>query len=431
MSTGAVAACVVFGLTFIGILSGKIHRTTAASAGAAVMLIVGVGMGFYSEHQALEAIDFNTIGLLTGMMILTGLLEQTGAYQYLAISVGRWSRGRPWLLLVALGTTTTVLSMFLDNVTTIVLIVPVTIRIAASLGINPVPLLMAEALLSDTGGVATLVGDPPNIIIGSAAGFSFIDFLTHALPVTAVAWLLALFCLRVVFRRELAEEPANTEALMEMRASETLRDRVALRKLLIVFALVIAAFFLHGVLQVSPALVALAGASAGLLWVRPDVESALDSVEWTVLVFFVALFVVVGGLEASGVLETLGSWVAGLAKQNLLVASLAVLWMAAIASAIVDNIPFTIAMVPILQRLGELGIATSPLWWALAFGAGFGGNGTPIGSTANVVTVTLSERTRTPITTRTWLRSGLVVMLATTLVATLLFIPLFGWLSTP
>ena len=437
MTTEAAVAIVIFAFTFAGILSGKVHRTVAAAIGAAIMVMVGIAMDFYTEEEALAAIDFNTIGLLMGMMILVGLLEQTGFFQYMAITAGQLSRGSPWLLLVTLGTTTTVLSMFLDNVTTIVLIAPVTIRIAETLGIKVVPLLMAEALLSNTGGVATLVGDPPNIIIASAAGFSFNDYLTHSLPVVLIVWPAALLSLRIVFRRELAEKPRHIAALMEMRASDALHDLVALRKTLIVFAVVIVMFFLHEQFHLSPAFVAMAGASAGLLWVGIGVEHALEraleSVEWSVLLFFAALFVTVGGLEASGLLGDIGTQVGDLADQNLLMASLAMLWTASIASAIVDNIPFTIAMVPIIEQIGERGIGTSPLWWALVFGAGFGGNGTPIGSTANGVAVTMSERTDTPITTLMWLRSGSVVMLVTTVLATLAFIPLYeiGLLTTP
>ncbi|GAG47996.1 unnamed protein product, partial [marine sediment metagenome] len=219
--------------------------------------------------------------------------------------------------------------------------------------------------------------------------------------------------------------------LMEMRAGEAIHDPKSLRRILIVFCLVILMFFLHDLLQLSPAFVAVAGASAALLWVRPDIERALHSVEWSVLLFFGALFVTVGGLAASGLLEMVGESVAGLAEENLMLAGVAILWAGSIGSAIVDNIPLTIALVPVIQRIGELGVNPSPLWWALVFGAGFGGNGTPIGSTANVVAVTVSERTSEPITTRMWMRSGLVIMLLTTAIGTVLFIAMFGLFQTP
>jgi Na+/H+ antiporter NhaD/arsenite permease-like protein len=430
MTPDQIVATIIFVLTSVVILSERLHRTIAAMAGAAVMLAAGMLLGFYSQEEALAAIDFNTLGLLLGMMILVRMLQQTGFFRYVAILAAKRTRGSPLLLFVALGTLTTVLSMFLDNVTTVVLIAPVTILIAEILGISPIPLLMAEALLSDTGGVATLVGDPPNVIIGSAAGFSFTSFLTHLAPVVVVAWLVALIVLRFVFRRELGERPSNVRALMQLDENEGLLDRAALRRILIVLGGVVMLFFFQGALHLTPGAIALGGAAAALLWVRPDVEETLRRVEWGVLLFFGALFVAVGGLEASGVLGLVADRVAGLAGASLLGASLLMLWVAAIISAVVDNIPFTIAMVPVIERLGDLGINAVPLWWALALGAGFGGNGTPIGSTANVVTVALSEKTHTPITTRVWLRSGLPVMVATCVVASLMFILFFGWMQT-
>lgn len=431
MTTAQVVSSAIFVITFALILMDRIHRTIVAMAGAAVMLAAGMLMGFYSQEQALHAIDFNTLGLLLGMMLLVRILEQTGVFEYLAILTAKASRGNPWFLLVMLGTTTTVLSLFLDNVTTVVLIAPVTILIAELLGINPVPFLIAEALLSNTGGVATLVGDPPNVIIGSAAGFTFGDFLTHTAPVVLVAWPAALLLLRLVFRSELAKPPRNIDGLMRLDENEALHDRASLSKTLIVLGVVILLFFLHGQLHLTPAYIALGGAAAALLWVRPDMDETLPPVEWSVLLFFAALFVAVGGMEASGLLELLAAPIAALAHDNLLVASLLLLWVSAIASAAVDNIPFTIALVPVIQQLGHLGIPTSPLWWALALGAGFGGNATPIGSTANIIVVTVSEKTRTPITPRIWVRSGVPVMIVTCAVGSVLFALFFGWMSTP
>ena len=430
MTLAQIVAAGIFVTTFVVILSERLHRTIAALVGAVVMLIAGMALGFYSQEQALAAIDFNTLILLLGMMILVRMLQHTGFFQYMAIKVAQRTRGNSLALFVALGSLTTLLSMFLDNVTTVVLIVPVTILIAEILGISPVPMLMAEALLSNTGGVATLVGDPPNVVIGSAAGFSFISFLTHLAPLVLVAWLVALFVLRFVFRRELGARSANVEALAQLDANAGLTDRTAMRKILIVLGAVIVLFFLQGALLVTPGFIALAGATAALLWVRPNVDETLRRIEWGVLLFFAALFVAAGGLEASGVLRTIADGMAELAGASLLGASLVMLWVAALLSAIVDNIPFTIAMIPVIEQLGFLGINSTPLWWALALGAGFGGNGTPIGSTANVVTVALSEKTRTPITIRVWVRSGLPVMLVTCTVASLLFILFFGWMQT-
>ena len=395
------------------------------------MIIVGIEMGFYSQEEALRAIDFNTLGLLLGMMILVRLLEETGFFQYVAILTGKRSGGSPWILLVTLGTTTTFLSMLLDNVTTVILIAPVTILIADILGINSLPLLLAEAILSNVGGVATLVGDPPNVIIGSAANFSFNDFLTHLAPIVIVAWVATLMSLRFLFRRELAQGPQNIDALMQINETEALKNRRNSRKLLIILGAVIVFFFLHAQLELLPATVAMGGAALGLLWVRTNVEETFSHLEWGVLLFFTGLFVLVGGLEASGVLNLLASGIINLATDNLLLASLVILWVAAIVSAVVDNIPFTIAMVPVIVSLGKMGVQTSPLWWALALGAGFGGNGTALGATANVVVVSLSEKTRNPIRMKTWLKSGLPVMFITCLIATVMFVIFFEWMKTP
>lgn len=431
MTDTQVVSLLIFVTTFGLILSDRIHRTIVAMAGAATMVTLGRLMGFYSQEQALQAIDFNTLGLLLGIMILALMLERTGFFEYVAILAGKLSHGNPWPLVIILGTTTTLLSTVLPNVTIIVLIAPVTVLIAELLGINAIPLLMAEALLSDTGGVATLVGDPPNVMIASAANFTFNDFLTHTAPLVVVAWLAALVVLRVVFRSELSEPPKNVEALMSLDENEALHDLASMRRILIVLGLVVLFFFVHNRLRLTPAFIALAGAAAALLWVRPDVEEVLQGTDWGILMFFAALFVSVGGLEASGLLELLATAVAGLAHTNLLLASILLLVIAAVVSAMVANIPFTIALIPVIQRLAHIGIPASPLWWALALGAGFGGNGTIIGSASNVVAVALSEETRTPITSRTWMRAGLPVMAVTCIIGSVLFAIFFQWMSTP
>jgi Na+/H+ antiporter NhaD/arsenite permease-like protein len=425
------AAALIFLVTFVMVLSDRVDRTIVAMAGGASMVAVGTLMGFYTQEQALQAVDFNTLGLLLGIMILALLLERTGFFQYTAILAGKLSHGNPWVLLIVLGTTTTLLSTVLPNLTIIVLIAPVTILIAEILGISPVPLLIAEALLSDTGGVATLVGDPPNVMIASAAGFSFNDFLTHTAPLVLIAWLAALIILRIVFRPELRESPKRIDALMGLDEHKALKDPQSAKKVLVVLVAIILLFFVQGQLGLSPAFIALAGAAAAMLWVRPDVEETLKGMEWSILLFFSGLFITVGGLEAAGLLDLLASGVAGLAEANLLLASVALLLIAAVVSAVVANIPFTIALIPVIQRLGLLGVQTSPLWWALALGAGFGGNGTIIGSASNVVTVALSEKTHTPITSKIWMRAGLPVMVVTCVVGSVLFGVFFAWMKTP
>jgi len=424
-----ILATLIFVVSLWLIFSEKLNRTITGIAGA--VLIVGLGrlMGFYTETEAVTAIDFNTLGLLLGMMILVALLEPTGFFQFLAVWAGQFSRGRPVRLLVLLGTITTLVSMFLDNVTTVVLIAPVTILICEILGVHPAPYLIAEALLSDTGGAATLVGDPPNVLIGSAAGLTFNDFLTNSLPIVVVAWLVALLLLRFIFRRELDVQPPNVEAVLQLNPAESLDDWKTARQVLIVLGGAIVLFFLHGVLEISPVFVALGAAAVALVWVRPDMHETLQRIEWSVLLFFAALFVMVGGLEASGVLDGVVSALEKLDNIPPILFGVALIWLTAGLSAVVDNVPITIALIPIIQGLGAAGMNIEPLWWALVFGAGFGGNGTIIGSTANIVVVSLSERTHTPITSAMWNKSGLPVMLATCAVASLLYVIAYPFLK--
>lgn len=427
--TGIVLSTLLF-LACLGLIfSEKINRTIVAFAGAVLMVGLGSVLGFYSETQALAAIDFKTLGVLLGMMILVALLEPTGVFQYLAVWAGRLSRGKPIRLLILLGTVTTVLSMFLDNVTTVVLIAPVTILISEILGISPLPYLMAEALLSDTGGVATLLGDPPNILIASAAGFSFVDFLTHSLPIVLVAWLVALLIMCYLFRNELATFPENPAAIFKLDVSEILTDRVTARRVVIVLAGALFVLFFQGILEISPAFIALCAAAIALVWVRPDPSKVLKQVEWSVLVFFTALFVMVGGIKATGVLDALVSVLNNAGNVAPVLFGVIIIWLVAGISAVVDNVPVTIALIPIIQGLGASGMNTDPLWWALVFGAGFGGNGTIIGSTANIVVANLSERTHTPITSYLWNKRGLPVMLVTCLVATVMYVIFYEWFA--
>jgi Na+/H+ antiporter NhaD/arsenite permease-like protein len=424
-----IVSVLIFAASLYLIFSEKLNRTITGIAGAVVMVGAGRMLGFYAEEQAATAVDFNTLGLLLGMMILVALLEPTGFFQYLAVWAGRLSRGRPVRLLVLLGTVTTVLSMFLDNVTTVVLIAPVTILISEILGISAVPLLMAEALLADTGGVATLIGDPPNVLIGSAAGFSFNDFLTHALPIVAVAWLTALILLRYLFRSDLDRQPPNADAVLQLNPAEALDEPKTARKVLLVLAAAVLLFFVHHLLHVSPSFIALGAAAAALVWVRPDIHKTLQRVEWSVLIFFAALFVMVGGLEAAGVLGGLVGLLAHAQGMTPMLFGVIMLWAVAVLSAVVDNVPITIALIPVIEGLGAAGMNIRPLWWALAFGAGFGGNGTIIGSTANIIVASVSERTRTPITSALWIKRGLPVMLATCAVASVLYVLAFPLLS--
>lgn len=419
---------VVFFGSLILIFWEKINRSIVAISGAVLMIGAGKLLGFYDEELAIESIDFNTLGLLLGMMMLVAMLEPTGFFEYLAVLAARASKGMPIRLFILLGIITTILSMFLDNVTTVVLIAPVTILISEILGISPLPYLMSEALLSNVGGVATLVGDPPNVLIGSAAGLSFNDFLLYSLPIVLVSWAGALLTLRLLFKKDLSKRPRRTKAVMKLNPAETLNQPQTARQILIVLGIAILFFFIHHALHVEPSLIALGAAAVSLLWVQPDLQEVLKKVEWSVLIFFGSLFIMVGGLEHSGALERIVNLFDAATGMNPILFGVLVIWIVAVLSAVVDNVPITIALIPVIQGLGEAGVDIAPLWWALAFGAGFGGTGTIIGSSANIIVATLSEKTRTPITSAIWIKRGLPVMIVTCTIASVLYalaFPLF------
>lgn len=428
MVPALLASVIFFGSLFL-IFSERVNRSIVAVAGGVLMVWLGRLFHFYSEEAALEAIDFNTLGLLLGMMILVAMLEPTGFFEYLAVLAARASKGKQIRLFTLLGVITTVLSMFLDNVTTVVLIAPVTLLICEIIGVNAIPYLITEALLSNTGGVSTLIGDPPNILIGSAAGLSFTDFLVYSLPIVFFCWLGAFFLLRYLFKKELSKRPRSVKAVMKLNPAETLNQPEAARRILIVLGAAILMFFVHHVVHISPSLVALSAAAVALVWVHPEIGEVLKKIEWSVLVFFAALFVMVGGLEHAGVLEAIVGLFRGASGISPVLFGVILIWVVGVLSAVVDNIPITVALIPVIKGLGETtGVDVAPLWWALAFGAGFGGNGTIIGTSANIIVATLSEKTRTPITSKMWLRRGLPVMLVTCAIASVLYalaFPLF------
>jgi Na+/H+ antiporter NhaD/arsenite permease-like protein len=418
MST--VVASTIFLVSLALIMSEKINRTIVAAAGAAAMTMAGLIFGFYAEDVALEHIDFDTIGLLLGMMLLVAMLEPTGFFQYIAVKAGQLSGGKPWTLMLLLGLGTSVLSMFLNNVTAVILVAPVTIMLAELLNVNPTPYLMAQALLSDTAGVATSVGDPASVLVASASGYTFTQFLTHSLPIIAVVILISLVLLRFLFREELSKVAPNARTVVQLNAAEALRDIPTLRRVLLVLAVTIALFALQEPLGISLALIALTGAAVALIWIRPDIDRTLGQVQWSVLVFFIGLFVMVGGLAEAGALDIIARAVSGIGNRPILM-GIAIIWIVATLSALVDNVPITITMIPVLHGLSEFGVDVRALWWALVFGAGLGGNATIVGSTANLVIVELSQSTSTPITAGLWSRRGLPVTIVGCTVVSLLF----------
>ena len=422
-------AAAVLVVAYALIFSEVIHRTIAGVIGAVVMVLTGMYFGFYSQAEAVAAIDANTMFLLMGMMTLVVMLKPTGGFEYLAIRMAKLSRGSPKLLLIYISTAVTVISLFLDNVTTVLVFAPLTVVIARLLSINPVPYLMAEALLSDTGGVATLVGDPPNVMIGSAAGIDFNQFLFHMGPIIFVCWVITLGLMLLLFRKELSQK---IEGVLDLDETKVLKDPKTLMAVSASIAVVILLFFIHHHYHLFPGFVSWIGVAVALALVRPDTEELLKGLDWSVLLFFAGLFIIVGGVEGSGLLDLLGLELAEIAKnpENLLMTALVIMWVSAFLSAVVDNIPFTVTMIPIISHLETQGVDVMPLWWALALGVGLGGNGSHIGSTANVICVAEAERTGIAeyrITPLYWLRKGTPVMISTLMVSSLLLIVFFDY----
>ena len=412
-------AVALFAVVLLLIAFELVNRTVAALLGAAILISFGI---VEQEEAATEFIDWNTIGLLAGMMVIVAVLEKTGLFEYLAIKSAQWGKARPGRILILLALVTAVLSAFLDNVTTVILMVPVTFVIAEALDSDPVPFLLTQVMASNIGGAATLIGDPPNILIGSAAGLTFAEFAINLTPVVVLTLPAVLGVLYLLFRKQLNTSKEAEEAIAAMDAEGSIRDKVLLRRSLTVLALVILAFFLHGILHLEVATIALFGAAAIILYTRSDVEEVLHGVEWPTLLFFVGLFVLVGGLEVTGFIDKIAEGLTAVAPGDSAVTAAIVIWGSGIASGIVDNIPFTATMIPVIKDLAEAeGLSeaqTKALWWALALGADFGGNFTLIGASANVVVAGMSERAGQKISFLRFMAYGIPVTLVSLAIAT-------------
>jgi Na+/H+ antiporter NhaD/arsenite permease-like protein len=415
----AALAVGVFVGAYVLIASEKVNRVAVALAGAGLMLAFGLVSSADAFHSEEFGIDWDVIFLLLGMMVIVGVIKQTGLFDYLAVWSAKRARGQPFRILVALTTITAVASALLDNVTTVLLIAPVTFLICERLGLPAAPFLIAQALASNIGGTATLIGDPPNIIIASEADLSYTDFLVNLAPLVVVLMLLFIGLSRRLFRSALVYRPERVRELMALDEREALTDRPLLVRSLVVLALATAAFALHGVLHIEPSVVALLGAGLLVLVARRDVQPFLAEVEWSTLAFFMGLFVMVGALIRTGVVAELAEAVAAATGGSLWVGSMLLLWASGALSAVVDNIPYVATMAPVtttlVQDVGG-GEEARVLWWSLALGADLGGNATAIGASANVVILGLAQRSGQPISFLQFTRYGAVVAVATMLV---------------
>ena len=395
----------IFLFTYALIVSEKIHRTISALLGGLAMILFVL-----PQEQAFHAIDWNVIFLLAGMMIIANVIKETGLFQWIALQAVRFGKGDPFRVLIMLSLITAVTSALLDNVTIVVLIAPVTLFVASTLRVSPIPFLIAEILASNIGGMATLIGDPPNILIGSAAEIDFVTFAANMGPIALLILLVFIGMARFLFKKELTAHDQPNVDIADLDTSALITDPALLRKSLLIMAAVTLGFILHGALHLDPATIALLGATLLLLWSKSDPHHALRELEWTTLFFFFGLFITVEAVVEVGLIEMIADWALRLTGGSLPLTSMLLIWFSAIASGIVDNIPYTATMIPIVKNLSQV-MPAEPLWWSLALGADLGGNLTLVGAAANVVVASLAEKSGHPISFGRFLRYGVITTL--------------------
>lgn len=414
MNLQQMIAVGVFLLVMAAIISEKVHRSVAALAGAVVLLLTHV----LTIETAADYVDLNTIGVLVGMMLFVAVVKSSGLFEYIAIWSAKLTRGQPMAILAVFSVITAVLSAFLDNVTTVLLIGPMTIAITQILEVNPVPFLLSQIMASNIGGTATLIGDPPNIMIGSAAGLSFADFIVNTGPVVLIILAVVVTIFFLMYRGNLHVESENMEKVLTLDEKLTIKDASLLRKSVIMIVLVVVGFIFHAQLGIESATVALTAAGVMLLIGGQDAEDVILGVEWSTILFFIGLFVVVGGLNSTGVIAMLANGMLELVGDNEVLAIVLVLWASALISAFLDNIPFVATLIPMIQTMQQGGMDVLPLWWALSLGACLGGNGSLIGASANVVLAGVSAKNGYPITFMSYLKKGFPLMLLSVAICT-------------
>lgn len=414
MTVVAVIGLIVFVVTYALIATERVHKTIAAMAGGIAMVLLGI----VTQEEAFAAVDFNVIFLLAGMMILAGIVRKTGVFGWLAVRAARFAGGDGYRVLVVMSVITAVASALLDNVTTVVLVGPITLFLAARLGMSPFPLIVSEILASNIGGASTLIGDPPNLLIGSAAGLDFTTFLFNMMPLSILLLFLFLVAARWLFRGQLSTDPALRGELLALDERRMIGNPTLLRNSLIVLGLTLIGFLLHGQLGYEPATVALAGAVALMLVAGEDPRDVLREVEWPTLFFFIGLFMLVAGVIEVGLVRALADGILALTGGVLGTTSILVLWLSAILSGVIDNIPYTATMIPVVKEISS-GHESDVLWWALAIGADLGGNATIIGASANVILAAMAEREGHPITFGRFLLYGLPVTIGAIVVSTI------------
>lgn len=408
MSPNEIISIVIFLLVMAAIVSEKVHRAAASLAGAVILLATHV----LTVDSAIEHVDVNTIGVLVGMMLFVAVVKNSGLFEYIAIKSAKLTHGKPWAIMAVFAIITAVLSAFLDNVTTVLLVGPMTLAITSILNVNPIPFMLTQILASNMGGTATLIGDPPNIMIGSEAGLGFADFILNTAPVVVIIMAASLLCFYLMFGRKLKVSDDAMQAVMELDENRAIKDKSLLIKSVVMIGLVVIGFMFHSSLGMESCTIALLAAVIMMIVGKQDVEDVIMGVEWSTILFFIGLFVVVGGMEETGVIDQLATLLIGMTGGNMVLTMLIILWVSAIVSSFLDNIPFVATLIPMILAIqAESGMDVTPLWWALSLGACLGGNGTLIGASANVVLSGISNKNGYPITFMSYLKVGFPMMI--------------------
>lgn len=421
MNLTQLFALLIFLVVIFFIITEKIDRTVAAMGGALLMVLFKI----IPSDKIIGYIDFNTIGVLIGMMLVVSVIKNSGLFEYIAIFTAKKAKGDAWKILLSFALITAFLSATLDNVTTVLLIGPMTLVITHILELNPIPFLITEILASNIGGTATLIGDPPNIMIGSAAGLGFNDFLTHTGPTSLVILIVTLFILYFLYRKQLVVDKVHKDEILSLDEKKTIKDKSLLIKSLIVMAFILFGFMTHQTFHLESSTVALTGAVVLLLIGKQDVDEIIGGIEWSTIAFFTGLFVLVGGLEQVGIIHALANTLIDLTAGQPVVTMLVLLWLSAIVSSFLDNIPFVATLIPLVLTMEAQGINVGPLWWAISLGACLGGNGTLIGASANVVLANIGEKNGYKLSFGKYFKVGFPLMLLSIGIATIYLLLFF------
>lgn len=414
MDINQIIAICIFSLVMLAIISEKINRAVAAMTGALLMVIFNI----VSFEHGLSHIDFNTIGVLIGMMLFVSVVKNSGLFEYVAILSAKKSKGDPWKIMLCFIILTAILSAVLDNVTTVLLIGPMTIVITQILKINPVPFLITQILASNIGGTATLIGDPPNIMIGSAANLSFIDFVINLGPVVIIILFFTIICFRFMFKKHLYVDDKYKEEILKLDESKAIKDKPLLIKSIIMIILILLGFVLHNIIHIESSVIALTGATVMMFIGKQDVDEILSSIEWSTIAFFGGLFVIVGGLVEVGIIDFIASYLIDATSGNLALTMLVILWLSAIISSFLDNIPFVATLIPLILTMQAQGVDVTPIWWSTSLGACLGGNGTLIGASANIVLSNVGDKNGYPISFKSYFKIGFPLMLLSIVIST-------------